>query len=231
MNLAFVEASWSWHVVLPSASVGPGSGGWEELEYVRASLSSDALQPAPYPVQRGPTAAMRGAATKVGDVSRMQAWAGQSAKRARAEAAEKIVAGLREDATALLRQSCRESPMRPAATQSGHRRTVAVAGFGGSVPWAHDLWDRSLAATGAFIARNWRTMKFSNQRLDGSEFKNCSLVNVVFDDVNLSGAKLTNVNLSGLTIENANIKGLTIFGYDVESWIRDQLRKDGCHLD
>jgi len=36
-------------------------------------------------------------------------------------------------------------------------------------------------------------MKFSDQRLDGSEFKNCSLANAVFDDVNLSGARLTNV--------------------------------------
>lgn len=74
-------------------------------------------------------------------------------------------------------------------------------------------------------------MMFADQQLDGSEFKNCSLSNAVFDDVNLSGARLTNVNLSGLTIENANIKGLKIFGYDVEGWIREQLRKDGCHPD
>ncbi len=57
------------------------------------------------------------------------------------------------------------------------------------------------------------------------------MANAVFDDVNLSGARLTNVNLSGLSIENANIKGLKIFGYDVESWIRAELAKDGCHLD
>ncbi len=74
-------------------------------------------------------------------------------------------------------------------------------------------------------------MKFSDQRMDGTEFKNCSLANAIFEDVNLSGARLTNVNLSGLIIENANIKGLKIFGYDVENWIREQLRKDGCHLD
>jgi uncharacterized protein YjbI with pentapeptide repeats len=53
----------------------------------------------------------------------------------------------------------------------------------------------------------------------------------VFDDVNLANARLTNVNLTGLTVENANIRGLKIFGYDVEAWIREQLAKDGCHLD
>jgi len=81
------------------------------------------------------------------------------------------------------------------------------------------------------LHKAWNTMKFSDQRMDGSEFRNCSLANAVFDDVNLSGARLTNVNLSGLVIENANIKGLKIFGHDVESWIREQLRKDGGHLD
>jgi len=74
-------------------------------------------------------------------------------------------------------------------------------------------------------------MKFSDQRLDGIEFRNCSLANAVFDDVNLAGTRLTNVNLSGVTVENANIKGLKIFGYDVETWIREQLSRDGCHLD
>jgi uncharacterized protein YjbI with pentapeptide repeats len=74
-------------------------------------------------------------------------------------------------------------------------------------------------------------MKFSNQRMDGSEFRNCSLANAILDDLNLSGPKLTNVNLAGMVIENANIKGLKIFGYDIEASIREQLRKDGCHLD
>ena len=84
-------------------------------------------------------------------------------------------------------------------------------------------------------------MNFSKQRMDGTEFRDCSLKNAVFDDVNLGGATLTNVNLaeakfsdvnlSGVTIENANITGMKIFGYDVETWIKEQLAKDACHLD
>jgi uncharacterized protein YjbI with pentapeptide repeats len=74
-------------------------------------------------------------------------------------------------------------------------------------------------------------MDFSGQRMDGAAFTNCSLANAVFDDVNLAGASLTDVNLTGLELENARITGLRIFGYDVAAWIREQLEKDGCHLD
>lgn len=72
-------------------------------DYVRAATSASAPRPAPYPVQRGLTAAMRAAATNVGDVQRMQAWAGQSAALARAEPAEQILRRLWADAVAILR--------------------------------------------------------------------------------------------------------------------------------
>ena len=59
--------------------------------YVRAVTAADAPAPAPYPVQRGLTAAMRTEAQKSGDIHRMQAWAGQSARLGVAEAAADMV--------------------------------------------------------------------------------------------------------------------------------------------
>jgi nitronate monooxygenase len=59
--------------------------------YVRAATAADAPTPAPYPVQRGLTAAMRSQAQKSGDIHRMQAWAGQSARLGRAEPAGEMV--------------------------------------------------------------------------------------------------------------------------------------------
>jgi nitronate monooxygenase len=62
------------------------SGRWGRAlatAYVHAAASPGAPEPAPYPVQRGLTAAMRKAAEAASDLGCLQAWAGQGAALAR----------------------------------------------------------------------------------------------------------------------------------------------------
>lgn len=59
-------------------------------EYVRSANGPDTPDPAPYPIQRALTGAMRADAAATDDVERMQAWAGQAAGIGQdADAAEK----------------------------------------------------------------------------------------------------------------------------------------------
>jgi nitronate monooxygenase len=73
-----------------------------ETAYVRAATAVEAPAPAPYPVQRGLTAAMRAAAQKEDDINRMQAWAGQSAALAQALPAGELMQRIWDDARGLL---------------------------------------------------------------------------------------------------------------------------------
>jgi nitronate monooxygenase len=73
-----------------------------ETGYTRAAESPDAPNPAPYPVQRGLTQAMRDAAITANDIDRMQAWAGQSSALALSRPDGEVVRMLWEGARALL---------------------------------------------------------------------------------------------------------------------------------
>ena len=60
-------------------------------EYARAAAGSTAPRPAPYPIQRALTAAMRKEAVAKDNLRSMQAWAGQAAALAVARPALEVV--------------------------------------------------------------------------------------------------------------------------------------------
>ena len=70
--------------------------------YVLAAAAPEAPAPPAYPVQRGFTTAMRDQARKDGDTTRMQMWAGQSAKLASTEPAGILTERLCRETSALL---------------------------------------------------------------------------------------------------------------------------------
>jgi nitronate monooxygenase len=76
-------------MVTPAFSGRPGRS--IATAYVVAASAPDAPDPAPYPVQRGLTRAMRDSGVQTNDIDRLQAWAGQSAALALPRPAGEIV--------------------------------------------------------------------------------------------------------------------------------------------
>jgi len=88
------------HTTITRAFTGRAGRGVSNA-YVRASAEAG-VPPAPYPVQRGLTRAMRDDAVRSGDIERMQMWSGQAARLAQARPAGEIARELWADACKLL---------------------------------------------------------------------------------------------------------------------------------
>jgi nitronate monooxygenase len=76
-------------------------------DFVTAAASADSPPAAPYPVQRGLTAAMKEAGGAAHDYHRMQVWAGQSAAMAKPVPAGALLREIWKDAEALLPEDSR----------------------------------------------------------------------------------------------------------------------------
>jgi nitronate monooxygenase len=86
-------------MITSSFSGRPGRG--IANAFASAANAPGAPKPAPYPLQRGLTRAMREAASKAGQADRMQMWAGQAAKFARTQSAGEIARSFWEEAKKL----------------------------------------------------------------------------------------------------------------------------------
>lgn len=86
--------------------------------FVEAASAPSAPKPAPYPVQRALTAAMRSEANRRNDLDAMQAWAGQAASAGRVLPADQLACTLWEEACDILGTAGARSTIRGSRTEA-----------------------------------------------------------------------------------------------------------------